>query len=70
MNWIQEFKQKLKMQDEIEYQRICNIRERNGRLWIMVGDCAIAELRPEMTIAEVIEQLNTTRQARYDYKQL
>lgn len=65
--YLSKYKDKMKRKEDEAYNSICNIRERHGKLYIVIGGVAVSNLPPSMTVAEVINQLQVIRSVKQDY---
>lgn len=64
---IEKHKADTQSRKDARYRNMCNIRERNSKIYIMLGDYAIKSVSPTTTCDELVAMLNETRAAKDDY---
>lgn len=69
-NYQERKRKNIELAREYEIERLFNVVERSGNLYIICDGNAVAKIDDDKTAKEIVEIINTSRKANKDYNSL
>lgn len=69
-NYQERKRKKIELAREYEIERLFNVIERSGNLYLVCDGNAVAKVADDKTAKEIVESINASRKAHKDYNSL
>ena len=69
-NYQERKRKNIELAREYEMERLFNVVERSGNLYLVCNGTAVAKIDDDKTAKEIIESINASRKAHKDYNSL